>query len=177
MAPVTLSDLSDGVTVRAATLSADGLYRYRLDRSWGTGRPVAWCLVNSSTADHQADDPTIRRCIWFSKREGFGGMVVVNLFAWRSTDPGVLRSMPVHAAEGPCNRAYIEEAIDQSALLVVAWGDTARRLPHLDVAGMASSVGVPVGCLGVTRHGEPRHPLYVPKTQPLVRWPLDADYR
>ena len=94
-------------------------HRYLLARSWQPGLPVmTWIMLNPSTADAFADDPTIRRCVSFARREGCGGIVVTNLFALRATDPRELRlhSDPV----GACN----DQVIDAHACgtVVVAWG-------------------------------------------------------
>jgi len=85
-----------------AVLSRCGKYRFMLGRAWdepdsaqdtdtGFGkwkRPLCvWLMLNPSTADHSQDDPTIRKCVGFSQRLGCGGLIVVNLFAWRATDP------------------------------------------------------------------------------------------
>ncbi|TMF61888.1 MAG: DUF1643 domain-containing protein, partial [Chloroflexi bacterium] len=76
--------LGTPAAVRGATFSADRRYRYRLWRRWDGARPVvAFVMLNPSTADARRDDPTIRRCIGFAKSWGFGGVEVVNLFAYR----------------------------------------------------------------------------------------------
>src|SRR5689334_20041621 len=73
--------------VKSAVLSPCGLYRYRLTRRWGDGPALLFVMLNPSTADATEDDPTIRRCTGFAKREGMPAIEVVNLFAWRATDP------------------------------------------------------------------------------------------
>ena len=138
--------------MRGATFSADRRYRYRLWRRWDGARPVvAFVMLNPSTADARRDDPTIRRCIGFAKSWGFGGVEVVNLFAYRTTDPGELRRVadPV----GADNDRHIQSAIARADLVVLAWGARARsrRLLSLPQAR----------CLGLTRAGQPRHPLYL----------------
>ena len=145
--------------MRGATFSADRRYRYRLWRRWDGARPVvAFVMLNPSTADARRDDPTIRRCIGFAKSWGFGGMEVVNLFAYRTTDPGELRRVtdPV----GADNDRHIRRAIARADLVVLAWGARTRSrrllsLPH-------------ARCLGLTRAGQPRHPLYLRRDASLV---------
>jgi hypothetical protein len=71
-----------------AKLSDDKLYRYQLSRIWDETKPkVLFIMLNPSTADADVDDPTIRRVINFAKSWNYGGVYVVNLYAFRSTDP------------------------------------------------------------------------------------------
>lgn len=162
--------------IRAACIDATGLYRYSLTRVWNQAGPrVVWVMLNPSTADARLDDPTIRRCLAFSKREGFGALTVVNLFAFRATDPAKLATAadPV----GPDNDTHIEDAVRQADKVIAAWGaDTAAakddRARVLAVCGMVDRVR-PLWCLGCTKDGSPRHPLYVPgntAVQPYLAW-------
>ena len=144
----------------------EGSYRYLLTRRIAEedeGRRVLWVMLNPSTADASQDDPTIRRVLGFSRRWGYGWVEVVNLFALRATDPAVLRTArdPV----GPLNHAYIAEALHRTSDVVVAWGARPRRFDcaHRDAYRGAY-------CLGVTREGEPRHPLYVRADAERVIW-------
>lgn len=78
--------------IRSASLSGCGTFRYDLGRVWDPGNPrrVLWVMLNPSTADADVDDPAIRRCVAFSKREGAGGLTVTNLFAFRASNPAAL---------------------------------------------------------------------------------------
>ena len=147
-------------TVRgnAATFSDDGLYRYRLTRRWGAGGCVAWVMLNPSTANATHDDPTIRRCIGFSQAWGYGSLVVVNLFAFRSADPGYL-SMEKDPV-GPDNDAQIVRACAESNLVMVAWGahPIAVKRAKLVMPLLPTSLH----CLDTTRSGQPSHPLFQP---------------
>lgn len=159
---------------RTALFSPCGRYRYRLGRRWGDGRggaTVLWIMLNPSTADEQRDDPTIRRCIGFSRAWGFGAAEMVNLFALRSTDPGVLRVVadPV----GPANGAHILEAAGEAAVLIAAWGGD--RFAQARGGEILSHLrDRPVWCLGLTQSGAPRHPLYVPGRVRRIRLPRGA---
>lgn len=161
-------DLGD----RSALISDDGAYRYELVRRWGSGPTALWIMLNPSTADAEQDDPTIRRCLGFSRREGAGALVVCNLFALRTTDPKGLLSHP--DPRGPENEQYVADWISRADLVLCAWGSWPKvnRLDHgLDVPGMVRSAGRIAYCLGKTKAGHPRHPLYVKSTKTLeVYW-------
>ena len=152
---------------KMAFISKCGAYRYLLARTWDRDRPhLPFIMLNPSTADHDEDDPTIRRCIGFAKREGFGGIVVVNLFALRSTDPAALFSHPDPV--GPLNDEALEVIADDHDFAVAAWG------AHLMAARRRDAIKLifpRLKCLGRTKHGEPRHPLYVRSDAPLEAYP------
>lgn len=160
-------DLGD----RTARLSACGRYRYELTRRWADGPTVLWIMLNPSTADAAEDDPTIRRCIGFSKRDGFGSLTVVNLYAYRATDPKAL--FAVADPEGPENWWHIQRAVRSSDAVVFAWGaiqgPTDRHVWH-----GGALIPSPL-CLGVTKAGHPRHPLYVRGDQPLIPFASTPD--
>ncbi len=119
--------------------------------------------LNPSTADADSDDATTRRMIVFARRTGCSAVHVVNLFAWRSTSPSVLRQVPDPV--GPDNDDWIIRAVGGSDLIVAAWGT------HADPARAAAVMQLlrhrDVLCLGTTMNGHPRHPLYVPNETPL----------
>ena len=154
-----------------AHLSDCGLYRYRLTREWGGGRLLPFVMLNPSTADANADDPTIRRCMGFAKREGAGGIVVVNLYGLRATDPAELRR--TKDPFGPDNRANIH-ALGTFAFLsgmpiVCAWGTGGWvRSANRDTIHLLKSTGANLVCLGTTKDGHPKHPLYIKADQPLI---------
>ncbi len=136
----------------------DGPYRYLLWRRWDLERPqVLWIMLNPSLADALVDDPTLRRVMGFSRAFGFGGLEVVNLFAWRSPSPEVL--WRVADPIGPENDRVIREAVQRASMIVAAWGNTGMSYGRDRV--VLSLVHGPVFCLGVTRAGYPRHPLYI----------------
>jgi hypothetical protein len=148
-----------------ADVSACGRYRYALTRSWAEGAFVAWVMLNPSTADAREDDPTIRKVMGFSKTWGYAGCVVVNLFAWRATNPQVLKLVtdPV----GPRNLAALRDWTNNKPI-VAAWGDSggdiARRQAHQVRRFLSDS---PMLCLGKTKAGNPRHPCRLAYSTPL----------
>lgn len=159
-----------------ADISPCKRYRYTLWRKWGPGDWMAWLMLNPSTADGAVDDPTIRRCVGFAKRDGFGGILVVNLFAWRSPSPEALFGYAdIGDAVGPQNDYYIQYVAREVPALVAAWGAqkdwrVAMRTEHVKRLLWAHSSESPaVYCLGHTRGGHPRHPLYVRADAKLER--------
>lgn len=164
----------------SAILSDDGVYRYHLRRTWSSlwakERTVCWVMLNPSTADETVDDPTIRRCMGFAKRWGYGGIEVVNLFALRATNPAELSRHPDPI--GPDNSDTIRRVLGfgDVGLVVVAWGAWLDAHPHirpprLNVEALHRRHRTdPMVCLGLTRSGAPRHPLYVPADATLREW-------
>lgn len=141
-------------------------YRYRLWRSWDTEKPlVAFIGLNPSTADETLDDPTIRRCIGFARDWGFGGMAMLNIFAFRATDPKVMKA----AADpiGPANDVWLAKTAGEVSLTVACWGSHGS---HLDRGAqvLRSVLTGPLKCFGLTAGGQPKHPLYLARTCPLV---------
>ena len=157
-------------SVRSSALhSACGHYRFRLDRIWAPGACVLWVMLNPSTATEVRNDPTVERCERRSRAMGFAGFTVCNLFAWRSTDPaGLWRAAdPVGAGNG----AVILEASAGAGLILCAWGTHgARDGRGAEVARMLRAAGHRLHVLGLTRGGQPRHPLYVAYAAGAVPW-------
>ncbi len=163
--------------VKNAVLSPCGVYRYRLSRSWDSWLgTLVFVMLNPSTADADKDDPTIRKCIGFAKRHGYGGIVVVNLFALRSTDP---RALVVEAADGvdvvgPLNDDHIYHECRERTV-VLAWGcygllgmtkDRAREV--LELLGTINARAL---CLKLNGDTSPAHPLmlsYENQLQPFT---------
>jgi hypothetical protein len=159
----------------SAVISADGVFRYRLTRDipqvpifGNSGRPLTFCMLNPSTADSEVDDPTIRRCRGFAKREGANQLIVVNVYALRSTDPQKLFLVPDPV--GPDNFDHVHRAAVEAGRVVVAWGVNARSEDVENTMFELSKSGAKILCLGTTKAGHPRHPLYVKGDQPLIPW-------
>jgi hypothetical protein len=150
-----------------ATISPCGLFRYDLTRVWNPDRErVAFCMLNPSTADGTQDDPTIRRCVGFADAWGYGGLVVVNLFALRATDPKELTKTadPV----GPDNDRFIERHAAGN-VVVAAWGANPSKFRRPLLRNRPAAVIDIVSGYGLWRHlgltadKHPRHPLYLPR--------------
>jgi len=152
-------DLDD----RGAVLSPCGAYRYRLWRQWGNGSRCVFVMLNPSTADAAHDDPTLRRCLAFARGWGHDHLDVVNLFAFRATQPRVCLRAPDPV--GPDNDKHIAEAVRGAALVVVAWGEHgAWCKSDRAVLALLEREGVTPHALRLTQSGQPEHPLYLPKS-------------
>lgn len=149
--------------------SADMAYRYAFGRWWGApdlGRTDVWVLLNPATGDtERRRRPTLERIVARSRADGSPGVLVVNLFAHRDTDPKALRAAadPV----GPANDDALRRLTAEGGRTVAAWGAGGSLLSRSRHVG--ALLDAPL-CLGTTRTGEPRHPLYVPAKAALVPW-------
>jgi hypothetical protein len=167
-------DNRDGLA-SSAIISDCGRYRYRLDRDGpGEGQTVV-IMVNPSTADAEQDDATIRKLKGFGARNGWGRIIVGNLFAYRATDVRELAA--VDDPVGPENEAYLRRMFYGAKQTVVAWGPVSkvpRRLRERwrEVWALAEcyppvlSIGEPAKC------GHPKHPLMLAYSTPIVPWVL-----
>ena len=150
---------------RLALFDPARTYRYLLEHRWGTAAPMVFVMLNPSTADATRDDPTLRRCLRFARRDGRGGLIVVNLFALRATDPAALAAHPDPV--GPDNDQILCAAIGRGTPVIAAWG-THGALHARDQAVLRLLAPARLSCLGRTAHGQPRHPLYQPADTPLT---------
>lgn len=172
VAPLLFGQREAETVRKSAVISPCRLYRYRLTRHWDRRRvALPFVMLNPSTADASIDDPTIRRCMTFARREGAGGIIVVNLFAFRATKPDALKIVPDPI--GRENAAHLQEIADVSrqtkGAVVCAWG-TGGGDRAAAVVTMLEDRGAHLYCLGVTKEGHPKHPLYLPSGTPLVEF-------
>lgn len=146
-------------------------WRYSLTRRWQNGKNIAAFIgLNPSTADELYDDPTVRRCINFAKDWGYDGMWMLNVFAFRATDPRALQS--VEEPIGVDNDAVIVRLAKRASLVVCAWGVHGTLGDrHLTVCRNLQKAGVPLSVLKLTtKGGHPNHPLYLPKALQPRPW-------
>lgn len=150
-----------------ALLSPCRAYRYTLRRAWGGGPRLLFVMLNPSTADALADDPTIRKCMRIARLNCCDGIDVVNLFAYRATDPRMLAMAqdPV----GPDNDYWIGMAAlrRNTRAVIAAWGANAAARIRGEYVRDNLLRGIPLLCLGCTKDGSPRHPLFVRDNKPL----------
>ena len=157
-----------------ARFSPDRVYRYALWRTWDTSKPRMMVIgLNPSTADETLDDPTIRRCLGFARRDGYGGLSMLNLYGFRSTDPHLMVELSTRRvipnAVGPENDRYLAAFAATSAIIVCAWGTFGfvdDRAAH--VCAMLTTLGATLSCFGTNREGRPRHPLYLSNLTPII---------
>lgn len=147
----------------SASISECGKYRYTLFREWEPSLPrVLFVMLNPSTADAMEDDPTITKCLGFARLWGCGSLTVVNLFAFRATNPKELLTAvdPI----GPENDVSINLCAQASDRIVVAWGANKMPKSACNRIGkvLAMLAGRRIECLKLTKSGAPKHPLYVP---------------
>lgn len=157
--------------ISGAHFSSCRTYRYVLWRRWDENAPsLLFIGLNPSAADEHTDDPTIRRCLDFARRWGYGSMYVANLFAFCTHDPRELKQAadPV----GPENERYLREYIHHTDRSVLIWGN------HGSFLGRDREV-LPLvpdpWCIKITAQGQPGHPLYLRKDmQPIPFTPLPS---
>lgn len=169
---------------KGAIFSADLRYRYLLWREWrgthdcknwrwlgakdgngeelGEPRACVFVMLNPSTADGDVDDATIRKCVAYARLWRYERLEVVNLFAYRATEPRTLLALnhnddPV----GPCNQEYFDRIIDRAGIVICAWGAHGDHIGQ-DETALGWLGGKRCYALGLTKGGHPRHPLYLP---------------
>lgn len=148
----------------SATFDESGCYRYHLTRSWNTNghipNPVTFIMLNPSQANAEQDDPTIRACSQFAQRWGYNQLNVVNLFAYRATQPSLLPKAtdPI----GPANDRFLLEAAETTHQIILAWGNRGQLLKrHQTVLELLACYRHKLHCLARNHSGHPRHPLYI----------------
>jgi hypothetical protein len=156
-------------------------WRYELKRIWDEAKPLlVVCMLNPSTADHTRNDPTILTLIHFAKLWSYGGLLVVNLFAFRSPNPvDLLKTSPARIF-GPQNGAFIDDALgyarDHGRMALAAWGNLGSHFKmDEEFIGKARQRGIDLVCLGTTQSGQPKHPLArgkhrIPRDQQPIIW-------
>lgn len=153
-----------------AILSRDRKYRYVLWREWDSSKGTCLFIgLNPSTADESEDDPTLQRCVRFAKQWGYGKYVMVNLFAYRATDPGELKKQakPI----GYKNNFHIKTQCHCADLVVAAWGNHGA-LHKRSESVLRLLKDVPLKCFNTTKQNQPLHPLYQATNAALI----DFDY-
>ena len=146
-----------------AVFSPCNKHRYQLWRIWDESKPnVLFIMLNPSTADTTEDDPTIRRCIGFTKSWGYGGLMVGNLFSYRSTDPKNLKlnqDEVLDRKHADINNRHILKMWWKCDLTVCAWGN-----PPIETKSIFPLEGMKqLHYLELTKCGNPKHPLYLRK--------------
>lgn len=134
---------------------------------------VGFVLLNPNRADAELNDPTIRRCLGFAKAWGYGGLEVVNLFAFRAKAPQLLKQAidPI----GQENNRYLITLPERVDTIVFAWGNWGTLWGRDRAAIHLFSEQQPLYCFGITKTGQPRHPLYLKRDEPLVPLVLCKD--
>lgn len=146
-------------------------FRYALWREWDADRPTVLMIgLNPSTADATRNDPTIRRCIGFARDWGFGGLWVLNLFAYRATYPAELKA----AADpiGPRNDYWIRHTARRCNIVVAAWGNHGTFMDRS--SRVREMLRERLTILRLNASGEPAHPLYLPKSMTPIKWMLHS---
>jgi hypothetical protein len=167
---VIIKRFTKGDAQSVAVYSPCEAYRYALTRVWDdAGGKVGFVMLNPSTATEIQNDPTVERCERRARALGFGAFRVVNIFAYRATDPKLMRAQadPV----GPGNDAAILEAANWADRLVCAWGSHGAHMYRgARVEALLRPLGKPLFQLGLTKSGHPKHPLYISYERQPERW-------
>lgn len=156
----------------SAIYSECEIYRYALTRVWdNSAAKVLFIMLNPSKATERQNDPTIERCERRARALGYGGFRAVNIFALRETDPKKMRKHKAPA--GPDNDRVVTDSCLWADDIIAAWGAHGDHLERgFEMKDVLKATGQTIKCLGVTKAGHPRHPLYIAyATQPEI-WQL-----
>lgn len=157
-----------------AEFSEDRVYRYLLWRRWNSNKStIGFIGLNPSTADEMTDDRTVRRCINFAKRWGAGGMMMMNIFGFRATDPK--KMIGYQSPVGPKNDEEIIRNAEKCEYIVCAWGnggDHLGRAPEVLHLLIDQGFESKLRCFSITNKRQPRHPLYVRGDDQISQLPI-----
>ncbi len=154
-----------------ACFSEDDKYRYKLSRLIDIGKgKIVWCMLNPSTANAFILDPTLRKCLEFSKRWGFRQMSIINLYALRATNPKELYK--VKYPIGMENDNAISGECENADMIICGWGQE-KIVKSYNFDKMKKYFkNKHVCCLGTNKDDSPKHPLYLPYTTHLRSFSL-----
>ena len=167
---MTNNEVKNLIGDRGAIFSPCKKYRYLLWQDFMNNpfRVVVFLMLNPSTADEMKNDPTVERCERFAKKWGFGGYEIINLFAWRDTDPSLMKGawQPI----GPENDYYIKKSCQGATMVICAWGNHGCHCDRSkNVLKILKDSGIVLHALKMNGTGEPAHPLYLPyKQEPFL---------
>jgi hypothetical protein len=155
--------------------SKDKRYRYVLKISWRLTLPQAvFVMLNPSTADKNRDDPTSLKCITLADRWKCGGVSLVNLFAYRATDPQELRLQTIPIVGFFNDQHVLTQCCANRKHVVCAWGNHGTYLGRdREVIALLRQARVRLQCLGINDNGTPEHPLLVPHARVLIPFPYN----
>jgi hypothetical protein len=163
-------EFQKGDAASVAVYSDCERYRYALTRVWDGAAPrLLFIMLNPSKATERANDPTVERCERRARVLGYGAMRVMNIFAWRETDPKKLRQAadPV----GADNDSLLLAALIWADCVIAGWGVHGEHLGRgPQVEALLRGAGADLACLGLSKAGHPRHPLYIAYAKPPVPW-------
>lgn len=160
---------------RSAWFSRCRLYRWKLSIVWDEAQPMLVAfMLNPSTADHMKNDPTVERMVQRAMRGGYGGLIVLNAFAWRETNR--LKMLQQEDPVGRLNDTVIldvlREAKARGWTVMVGWGNEGGARGRSDeVIALLDRASVQAVCLKTCANGQPQHPLYIGYDEPLKPWP------
>ena len=154
------------IIYKNATFSNCRKYRYSLSRIWDKKKKLVLFIgLNPSTADEEVDDPTIRRCVNYVQNWGYGGLMMVNLFAYRVTLPSGLKKVKYPIGED--NDKYIMTLSKKADITVAAWGNNGNLYGRdKQVFDLIPNLM----CLKLNKSGQPAHPLYLNKNLKLTKF-------
>ncbi len=166
--------------IRSAVISPCELYRPELRRVWDASLALlVACMLNPSTGDAECDDPTILTLIHFARFWGFGGLLIINRYPYRTSKPAELFAVDASTRNGgPENELTIGRALryarENGGWMLVAWGNGGQEGAHFLVE-MIACQGVTMKCLGTTQSGAPKHPMArgihrIPRDQQPILW-------
>ena len=169
-------EFTKGDAASVAIYSDDERHRYDLVRVWDPdGAKINFVMLNPSTATELANDPTVERCERRARTLGYGAFRVTNIFAFRATDPKDMRACP-DPVGGPANDAAIREAALWADRVVCAWGAHGAHLNRgASVERLLRAADVPLETFGLSKHGHPKHPLYIGYGVAPAPWPAAPD--